>query len=593
MLAKMDRDQGPRHWIKSGSAVRISIAVVHDFAAPPPLEAHTFDVHPQVVPPYYTREPALNIFSDQHYALEPTFKSTGPYDIPQPPEFPPNTEKPVMTEEQEEIARKLRSLELTMKNLQGLGGYKSVSYKDLCMFPGVHLPLGFKMPKFEKYDEHGDLVAYLRCYCNQLRGVGGKEELLMAYFSESLSGLASEWFVDQDFDKWNNWDDLANEFVQQFQYNMELIPDEKSLTGKPFIEVLKMGEMIEDEIKTSRIVSFTALKATTQAIQKGSGSVGGKKNEEDASAIIVGQQARARGPYHRYPRAQTQVYGQVPQNFSQNPLYSISPSPYQVYNAQPYVQPPSYPYWRTLTLPRYPPTPHTYRSPSRPGFQFKPNNKMRQKSRDSFTPIGESYVSLFQRLVQHSMITPLLGYIPDLHSRSFDPNEHMLLSNQGFQSLNIMGRNILTSTNARGNVAAHIWYSNPCSPEFRRNRNCDPSSNPTGLDQFQSDSGGLLVNGQNENEHILSSRLRSGIDKQVLAYANDEREGLIYEKPFTMGESITKEKVTSHSPSTKFPSLNAANELDFVSKLKNAIENNCFEQIMKDLGDERYCIDTL
>ncbi|KAF3683534.1 hypothetical protein FXO38_00739 [Capsicum annuum] len=47
---------------------------------------------------------------------------------------------------------------------------------------------------------------------------------------------------------------------------------------------------------------------------------------------------------------------------------------------------------------------------------------MRQKLRDSFTPIGESYVSLFQRLVQQGMITPLLGYTPDPHSRSFDPN---------------------------------------------------------------------------------------------------------------------------------------------------------------------------
>ncbi|PHU06735.1 hypothetical protein BC332_23224 [Capsicum chinense] len=72
------------------------------------------------------------------------------------------------------------------------------------------------------------------------------------------------------------------------------------------------------------------------------------------------------------------------------------------------------------------------------------------------------------------------------------------------------------------------------------------------------------------------------------AYVNGEREGLIYEKPFTMGESITKERVTSHSPSTKFPSLNVSNELDFVSKLKNAIENNdTFDKIMKDLGPER------
>ena len=42
--------------------------------------------------------------------------------------------------------------------------------------------------------------------------------------------------------------------------------------------------------------------------------------------------------------------------------------------------------------------------------------------RDSFTPIEESYASLFQRLAQRGMITPLLGYTPDPYSRSFDPN---------------------------------------------------------------------------------------------------------------------------------------------------------------------------
>ncbi|KAF3623272.1 putative cell differentiation protein RCD1 -like protein [Capsicum annuum] len=83
--------------------------------------------------------------------------------------------------------------------------------------------------------------------------------------------------------------------AQDETYYQHLLP----ALGKPFIEVLKMGEMIEDGIKTGRIVSFTTLKATTQAIQKGSGSVEGKKYEEDASAIVVGQQAQARGPHHR------------------------------------------------------------------------------------------------------------------------------------------------------------------------------------------------------------------------------------------------------------------------------------------------------
>ncbi|KAF3619712.1 hypothetical protein FXO38_32763 [Capsicum annuum] len=110
----------------------------------------------------------------------------------------------------------------------------------------------------------------------------------MAYFSDSLSGLTSEWFVDEDIDRWNSWDDLADEFVKQLQYIVELIPDEKSLTSKSFIEVLKMGEMIEEEIKTGRIVIFATLKVTTQAIQKGLGSVREKNNEEDAFAIIVG-----------------------------------------------------------------------------------------------------------------------------------------------------------------------------------------------------------------------------------------------------------------------------------------------------------------
>ncbi|XP_015086761.1 fatty acyl-CoA reductase 2-like [Solanum pennellii] len=72
------------------------------------------------------------------------------------------------------------------------------------------------------------------------------------------------------------------------------------------------------------------------------------------------------------------------------------------------------------------------------------------------------------------------------------------------------------------------------------------------------------------------------------AYANGEREGLILEKPFSMGESITKEKINSISPYTNFPSLHVDNEIDLISKLKNNITNNIgLEQIMKNLGVER------
>ncbi|XP_070011427.1 uncharacterized protein [Nicotiana sylvestris] len=189
-----------------------------------------------------------------------------------------------------------------------MAGQKSTAFKDLYMFPDVRFPLGFKTPKFEKYDGHGDPISHLKRYCNQLRGAGGKEELLMAYFGKSLTGVASEWFMDQDTSSWYVWDDMAQAFVKQFQYNIDIAPDRNSFSnpkkkptksfkeyaikyreqaarvkppmddheiitiffqaqeldyfqnmmfavGKSFSEAIKIGEMIENDLKTGRIIS--------------------------------------------------------------------------------------------------------------------------------------------------------------------------------------------------------------------------------------------------------------------------------------------------------------------------------------------------
>ncbi|XP_070020721.1 uncharacterized protein [Nicotiana sylvestris] len=236
------------------------------------------------------------------------------------------------------MAKRMRSLEQNLKNMQGLSGQKSVSYVDLCMFPHVHLPVGFKTPKFEKYDGHGDPISHLKKYCNQLRGAGGKEELLMAYFGESLVGVASEWYMDQDISRWHIWDDLARDFVRQFQYNFDIAPDRNALSnlkkkpsesfreyaikwreqasrvkppmdeiemvttflqaqesnyfqnmisaiGKPFAEAIKIGEMVENGLKRGRILGQAAIRATSQAVQSGSGGMArGKKKEETSMA---------------------------------------------------------------------------------------------------------------------------------------------------------------------------------------------------------------------------------------------------------------------------------------------------------------------
>ncbi|PHT59806.1 hypothetical protein CQW23_02169 [Capsicum baccatum] len=73
--------------------------------------------------------------------------------------------------------------------------------------------------------------------------------------------------------------------------------------GKPFSEALKIGEIKEDGIKTSRIVSFAILKTTTQVIQKGPGNARGKKNEKEVATIVAGQWAHPRRPRRHYPQA--------------------------------------------------------------------------------------------------------------------------------------------------------------------------------------------------------------------------------------------------------------------------------------------------
>ncbi|KAM3235654.1 hypothetical protein P3L10_015691 [Capsicum annuum] len=256
------------------------------------------------------------------------------------------------------------------------------------------------------------------------------------------------------------WDDMAQNFVQQFQYNIEIVPDRITLAnmrkkmtenfqeyvvrwreqasrvrpsikefemidiflqaqehnyfhhllstiGRTFAEVIKVGEMVENGIKSGKIISQASLKATTQEIQSGSRSFSGNKRKEDVATVVPGTRQNWSGAHQPY---------------AQNPLCFISSPQYPSCNAHPYVRTLSYPQWRAPTPQNHLLISVTYPSPSRFDFRSKSNNEKKQKLRDNFTPIGESYTRLFQKLRQKDMITSLLGYTPDPYSRNFDPN---------------------------------------------------------------------------------------------------------------------------------------------------------------------------
>ncbi|XP_070017142.1 uncharacterized protein [Nicotiana sylvestris] len=203
------------------------------------------------------------------------------------------------------MAWKMKSLEQSLKYMQGLSGQKSVSYFDLCMFPHVRLPAGFKMSKFEKYDGHGDPIAHLKRYCNQLRGAGGKQELLMAYFGESLTGITSENSLSnlkkkiaKSFREYDvQWREQAArvkppmdeiEMVTVFLQALEAdyFQNMMSAMGKLFAEAIKIGEMVESGLKTGRILSHAVFKATSQVAQNGSEGLMNRNGVEEGAMMF-------------------------------------------------------------------------------------------------------------------------------------------------------------------------------------------------------------------------------------------------------------------------------------------------------------------
>jgi len=81
---------------------------------------------------------------------------------------------------------------MRIKESHGARDHGDLGYDDLCIHPGVDLPEGYKVPKFEVFDGAGNPMAHLRRYCEQLVGIRKNEALLMRLFSRSLRSEALE-----------------------------------------------------------------------------------------------------------------------------------------------------------------------------------------------------------------------------------------------------------------------------------------------------------------------------------------------------------------------------------------------------------------
>nr|XP_033514432.1 uncharacterized protein LOC117279083 [Nicotiana tomentosiformis] len=182
-----------------------------------------------------------------------------------------------------------------MKNLQVAREIKNLDYEDMCIHPDIDMPIGYKPQKFDIFDGTGDPHVHLRAYCDKLVGVGRNEMWRMKLFIRSLTGEALTWYTRQDPMNWREWQDMAEDFMNPFQFNTKISPDRAQegiyfekimgMMGQKFLELVKMGYFLEEGIKSGKIHSMAALQATSKEIQ--SESIGsGKKKKDEVSAIV-------------------------------------------------------------------------------------------------------------------------------------------------------------------------------------------------------------------------------------------------------------------------------------------------------------------
>ncbi|XP_027151968.1 uncharacterized protein LOC113752024 [Coffea eugenioides] len=208
----------------------------------PPEEVFTYPTHgpqPAYAPYIQTNPPHVQI--PQNYppiTMSMPFEPQGPYYYSTAEPFTLDTAVQGKVETGESSApvdknllKRLDRFEEFIRKSQGLNKQGGLDYNELCLFPDMQLPMGFKTPKFSKYDGTGNPKTHLRMFANKLGKPIDDENLPVRLFPESLEGDALDWYSNLKPEDMRTWLDLSTAFVRQYEYNCELAPTRTTLEG--------------------------------------------------------------------------------------------------------------------------------------------------------------------------------------------------------------------------------------------------------------------------------------------------------------------------------------------------------------------------
>ena len=117
----------------------------------------------------------------------------------------------------------METLTEKIRIIKGSGARRSVDLDSLTNFPQAIMPPKFKSLEFVKYDGTGDSYAHLRMFCKKIAPHGDNHPLLCQIFPDSLTSLMAIWYVR--LEKTSSWREMANAFLEYYQFNTEIAPD--------------------------------------------------------------------------------------------------------------------------------------------------------------------------------------------------------------------------------------------------------------------------------------------------------------------------------------------------------------------------------
>nr|XP_027067841.1 uncharacterized protein LOC113693512 [Coffea arabica] len=382
----------------------------------PPEEAFTYPIHgppPTYAPHIQTNPPHVPI--PQNYppiTMSMPFEPQGPHYYSAAEPFTLDTAAQRKAEAGESSApvdknllKRLDRFEEFIRKCQGVNKQGGLDYNKLCLFSDMQLPVGFKAPKFTKYDGTGNPKTHLRMFANKLGRPIDEENLPVHLFPESLEDDALDWYSNLKSEDMRSWLDLSTAFVRQYEYNCEFAPTRTTLertkrkpsedhktyakrwrklaakveppmteneivrtfikthdspyfeeifrmTRCSFAEIVNKLEEYDEFMRAGKIVNVSALKSQLEAMQSQSNS--SKKSQfkkKDEEASFVWNQGSSSRPRYQ-------------QNPAYSPRYLYQQRPRPVYNTTI-----NHPHPR----PNYPNTPSTPFHISPPNFQIRPH----------------------------------------------------------------------------------------------------------------------------------------------------------------------------------------------------------------------------